>query len=162
MMIFATYFLIVFVLLILNSIPVFGGKRTRRFAQKPGLFFTILIIGFLVGRVVGFLYYEMNGRQQRSHDTSYDVKNIRGKIYTKGEAKREFASENEIVSGQTAFYENVSYLLKMATVQALIVALLCYWGMKKYEEKRYKYYRRNLILYSVFFGFCFLLNLFVF
>lgn len=161
MLLFATYFVIVFVLLIVNSVPIIMSKRTRRFAQKPAQFFLILFAAFWVGRVVGFLYYEMNGRQQRALDTSYDVKNVRGKIYTKGEVKTNFESQNLIASEQRSFYDAVNYVLKMAYVQALIVMLLSYYGMRKYE-KRYTFYRRKIIFHAVFFAFCIILEAFVF
>ncbi len=161
MLLFSTYFIILFVLLILNSIPIFGTKRTRRYAKIPSLYFFILFALFWVGRVVGFLYYEMNGRQQRALDTSYDVKNVRGRIYTKGEAKKEFASQNQIISKQKSFYQDVNYVLKMSYVQALLVVLLSFLGIKKYE-KRFLYYRQKIIVHSVFFLFCVILDAFVF
>lgn len=161
MLLIATYFIIAFVLLIVNSVPILMSKRTRRFAQKPAQFFLILFAVFWVGRVVGFLYYEMNGRQQRALDTSYDVKNVRGKIYTKGEVKTNFESQNLIASEQRSFYEDVNYVLKAAYLQALIVILLSYFGMRKYE-KRYGFYRSKIIVHAVFFVFCVVLDVFVF
>ena len=161
MLVLATYFLIVLVLLIINSIPIFGNKRTRRFAKIPSLYFFILFTAFWVGIVVGFLYYDLNGKQQRAHDTSYDLKNVRGKIYTKGEAKLEFESQNLLDSEQKSFYTNVNYLLKMSYIQALIIILLSFLGIKKYE-KRFLYYRRKIIVHAVLFVFCIILDAFVF
>jgi hypothetical protein len=160
MLLFATYFSILFVLLIVNSIPVLGTKRTKRFARIPSFFFFLLFTGFWVGRVVGFLYYDMN-KQQRAHDTSYDVKNVRGKIYTKGEFKKDFTSENYVISEQKSFYSNVNYVLKMAYVQALLIVLFSLVGSKKYE-KRFLYYRRKIIVFSILFVFCVVLDAFVF
>jgi hypothetical protein len=161
MLLVATFFIIVFVLLIVNSIPIFGSKRTKRFAKIPSLFFFILFTLFWVGRVVGFLYYEMNGQKERALDTSYDVKNVRGKIYTKGEAKKDFASKNQIDSQQKSFFEDVNYVLKMAYMQALLVILFSYFGMKKYE-KRIDYYKRKIIVHAAFLAFCIVLDAFVF
>lgn len=161
MLLVATFFIIVFVLLIVNSIPIFGSKRTKRFAKIPSLFFFILFTLFWVGRVVGFLYYEMNGQKERALDTSYDVKNVRGKIYTKGEAKKDFASKNQIDSQQKSFFEDVNYVLKMAYMQALLVILFSYFGMKKYE-KRIEYYKRKILVHAIFFAFCIVLDAFVF
>jgi hypothetical protein len=161
MLLFATFFILTFVLLILNSIPIFGSKRTKRFGKIPSLYFFILFAGFWVGRVVGFLYYEMNGQQERALDTSYDVKNVRGKIYTKGAVKKDFTSKNQIDSQQKSFFEDVNYLLKMAYLQALLVILFSYIGMKKYE-KRIEYYKRKIIVHAVLFAFCIVLDAFVF
>ena len=161
MLLFATYFIIVFVLLIVNSIPLFGSKRTKRYAKIPSLFFFILFTAFCVGRIIGFLYYEMNGLQQKSHDTSYDVQNVRGVITAKGALINDFQSQNMLVSKQTGFNEDVVIVLKIAYVQALLVILFSYLGMKKYE-KRYQYYRRKIIVHAVFFVFCIILDAFVF
>lgn len=161
MLLFATFFILTFVLLILNSIPIFGSKRTKRFGKIPSLYFFILFAGFWVGRVVGFLYYEMNGQQERALDTSYDVKNVRGKIYTKGDVKKNFTSKNQIDSQQKSFFEDVNYILKSAYIQALLVILFSYIGMKKYE-KRIEYYKRKIIVHAALFAFCIVLDAFVF
>ena len=161
MLLFATFFILIFVLLILNSIPIFGSKRTKRFAKIPSLYFFILFAGFWVGRVVGFLYYEMNGQQERALDTSYDVKNVRGKIYTKGDVKKDFTSKNQIDSQQKRFFEDVNYILKAAYIQALLIILFSYIGMKKYE-KRIAYYKQKIIVHAALFAFCIVLDAFVF
>jgi hypothetical protein len=164
MLTFSTYFIIVFILIIANSIPVFGSSRTRRFASKPSLFFILLAGAFVIIRLIGFLTYDMKPTQLKQNDASFDIKKIRGKIITKEDGKKEeatYVSENALDSNQKKFYEHSNFLLKFATVQALLVVLLSYLGMKKFQHRK-AYYQPKLWSHLVYFGICLLLTLFVF
>ncbi len=163
MLVFSTYFIIVFILIILNSIPVFGSLRTRRFAKIPSLFFILFLLAFLVLRLIGFLTPDMSETTLKQGDQSYYIKKKYGKIFTKPDAKKEkiqFESTNEIESTQKTMYSRAGYLLKFATLQALFVVLLSYWGLKKFEHRR-EYYIPKIRLHLFLFVFCVVLDVFV-
>lgn len=160
----STYFIILFILVLINSIPVFGSPRTRRFGQVPSLFFILLITAFAVVRLIGFLTPDMSSTQLKQNDLSYDINFKKGRIYTKPEdvkkEKAQFISKNAIDSEQKKYYDASKYIIKFAYMQALFVVLLSYWGMKKFEH-RSPYYIPKIRNHSIFFVLCVLLDLFV-
>lgn len=163
MLLFSTYFIIVFILLILNSIPVFGSLRTRRFAKTPAIFFLLFFCAFFTFRMIGFLTPDMSNTELKQGDQSYYIKKKYGKIFTRPDQKKEkvkFESENQIDSEQKTYYSTADYLLKVSTVQALFVVLLSYWGMKKFEHRR-EYYLPKIRLHLVLFALCIVLDAFV-
>ena len=160
MLLIATYLGLLLILALVNSIPILGSKRTRRFGSMPSKIFVYLFIAFGVGKAFVFLYFEINGRGLKENDISYEVTQQRHKTYTRSEGTFSYENRSEFVSDQKRFNRKVNYLLSFCTMQSLLVMLLSYYGMRTIEARE-DYYLSKLLIFSGCFIFCVLLEIFL-
>jgi len=150
-------FFLILVLLLINYLPCLLLVSSNRYTYYQGLIFGLLFVGIWFYTIQSQI--EIDGlKKMELNEIAYtSTHRSRARVKLRFHNPYEYIAINlNKVENQIEDRQNkVSFLLKLLTIDALIVTFFAVLGRNKYYAKK-DFYTKKIYLYAVFTIFCFI------